>query len=154
MIHSILFVCAANICRSPMVMGLMTKQIARSSDEWRIESAGVWADVGYPAARNTLQVLENRGIDISKHRSRPVTFELISDFNLILVMERNQKEAMRAAFPQFADRIFILSEMIGQETDIVDPIGGPLVDFEDTAQEIETILSDGYPRIFELVKGI
>jgi protein-tyrosine-phosphatase len=154
MIHSILFVCAANICRSPMAMGLMTKQIARSSDEWRIESAGVWADVGYPAARNTLQVLENRGIDISNHRSRPVTLELIRDFNLILVMERNHKEAMRAAFPQFADRIFILSEMIGPETDIIDPIGGPLVDFEDTAQEIENMLSDGYPRILELVKGI
>lgn len=150
---SVLFVCTANICRSPLAMGLMTKQVSQSLDNWQIESAGVWASAGYPAARNTLQVLENRGIDISNHRSRPITPELISEFDLILVMERNQKEALQAAFPEFADRIYLLSEMIDQHTDIIDPIGGTLFDFEDTAQEIETILSEGILKILKLVKG-
>ena len=153
MTRSVLFVCTANICRSPMAMGLMQSKVSQSALDWRVESAGVWADEGYPAAMNTLRVLGSRGIDIRAHRSRPITPEMVLDFDLILVMERNHREALRAAFPGRAKHFFLLSEMVDRQDDIVDPIGGLIADFEDTAQEIEEILDQGFDRILSLTEG-
>ncbi len=68
-------------------------------------------------------------------------------YNLILTMERGQKEALQMAFPNQANKVYLLTEMVGGYWEIVDPIGGPLIDFEDTAREIEQILLVGYKRI-------
>jgi protein-tyrosine-phosphatase len=120
------------------------------SVDWRIESAGTWAPEGEPAAARTRQVLQAYGIDLSDHRSRPVSNALLASFNLILTMERGHKEALRAEFPALASRVYLLTEMVGQFFDIQDPIGGPLVDFEATAQEINMLLSRGFEKISRL----
>ena len=145
---SVLFVCSANICRSPMAVGLLQAKV--SDVDWRIESAGVWAQPGYKAARNTLKVLKQRGIDLSVHRSQPITKELVQEFDLILTMESGHKEALRAAFPQDASRIYMLSEMAGSRLDIIDPIGRTMADFEDTALEIDAFLDQGFAKIQSL----
>lgn len=131
-------------------MGLMLARVKSDPATWQIESAGIWAHPGSPPAQYTLEVLNNRGIDLSEYRSRPIKREMIQDFNLILTMERNHREALRSAFPQHSGKIFMLSEMLDRKSDVVDPIGGPLPDFEDTAREIETILDKGYERITRL----
>jgi protein-tyrosine-phosphatase len=152
--RSILFICTANICRSPMAMGLMRARVEREAGEWRVDSAGIWAHPGLPPAQFTREVLQARGIDLGDYVSRPLTREMIEEFNLILTMERNQREALRAAFPQHTGKIFVLSQMAGNKVnDIVDPVGGPLVDFEDTAREIEQILEKGHVRIRKLAAG-
>ena len=92
--HSVLFVCAANICRSPMAMGLFSAQVLPAASDWQIASAGIFAPPGYPAAQNTLAVLKQRGIDLSQHRSSQITREMVETYNLILTMERGQKEAI------------------------------------------------------------
>jgi len=149
--YSVLFVCTANICRSPMVEGLMHAKVQKAGDgdKWLVQSAGVWADSGYPAAVNTLNVLAARGIDLRSHRSQPITVELVDSFNLILVMERNHKEALRAAFPKYSNKIYMLSEMVDMESDVVDPIGGSTADFEETARELEEILEQGFLKIMQ-----
>jgi len=136
-----------------MAMGLLRAKVAGGTEEWRVESAGIWAQRGLPPASYTVEMLLKRGIDLSDYGSRAVTSEMIQDFYLILVMERNQREALRSAFPLHASKIFMLSEMIGKKLDIVDPIGGTLADFEDTAREIEQILEKGYVRIRKLAAG-
>ena len=151
--RSVLFVCTANICRSPMAMGLLQKAVSKELEEWRISSAGIWAENGYPPAQHTLAVLQDRGIDICDCRSRRVTEEMLKSNNLILTMERGQKEALKAAFPEHASRIFLLSEMSSNPHDIVDPIGHPLADYEHTAQEVEQIFSKGIKRIRKLAQG-
>lgn len=145
--RSVLFVCSANVCRSPMAEGLMKALVKAKGEVWRIESAGVWALNRSPAVENTLQVLRKRGIDLSRHISRQITFEMAEEFNLILTMESNHQEALRAAFPELADKVFMMTEMIGKKVDVADPIGFPVVVFEQTAREIELILNGGYARI-------
>lgn len=152
--YSVLFVCAANICRSPMAMGLLQAKVRSEEGKWRIESAGVWAGIGNPAAENTRLLVEQVGIDISDHRSRPVTRELLQEFNLILTMEIGQKESLRAAFPEQASKIYLLSEMVGIISDVADPIGGPLVDFQATAREIHQILTRGDVKIRALARDV
>ena len=130
-----------------MAMGLLRDMVSDDPTGWRIDSAGTWAIDGAPAAVNTQRVLQSRGIDISDHRSRLITEKILSEYNLVLTMERGHQEALKVEFPQFANRIYLLSELIDKKFDIEDPVAGPLVDYQDTAREIELILSDGFEKI-------
>ena len=145
--NSVLFICSANICRSPMAMGLLHSMVEDSSDQWKIESAGVWDMGGQQVAANTRLVLKERCIDLNDHTSRTVTGTILSEFSLVLVMEDIHKEVLKLAFPEYTDRIYMLSEMVGELFDIVDPIGESLADFEETALEMERILTEGFEKI-------
>jgi protein-tyrosine-phosphatase len=133
-----------------MAEALFRAKLDASQVDWRIESAGTWAPDGEPAAEKTLQVLRDRGVDLSRHRSRSVSRALLSQFNLILTMERGHKEALQAEFPELARRVYLLSEMVGRIHDIRDPVGGIPADFQDTANELERILSKGFEKISQL----
>jgi len=148
--NSILFVCTANIFRSPMAMGLLRSMVEDSSDQWKIESSGVWDMGDQPAAFNTQLVLQERGIDLNYHASRTVTGTMLSEFNLVLVMEDNHKEVLKLAFTEYTDRIYLFSEMVGEIYNIVDPIGRSLAIFEETALEMERILTEGFEKISKL----
>lgn len=143
---SILFICTANICRSPMAMGLLRKKV-EGLPGWKIESAGTWTIAGQPGAGFSQLVLRGRGIDIQSHRSRPVSRDLLAQFNLILTMESGHKEALMVEFPEFRDRIYLLSEMIGASYSIPDPMGGSIEGFEETAGEFERIFDQGFENI-------
>ena len=145
---SVLFVCTANICRSPMAMGLLRKKV-EGLPGWRIESAGTWTVIGQPAATGTKLVLERRGIDIQDHRSRPVSRDLLAHFNLILTMESGQKEALIVEFPEIAHKVHLVSEMIGAGYSIPDPMGGSSEDYEETAAEFERIIDQGIEKIIQ-----
>ncbi len=151
--NSVLFVCTANICRSPMAEGLL-KIITRDREEqWEIQSAGVWAYNDQPAAINTIKILEEYGIDLSDHRSKSITEDLLEDFYLILVMERNHKETLEIAFPDRLSKIFMLGELDGSMKDIQDPIGGSIEDFRSMAEQINTILVNQFEMIYKLSKS-
>ena len=146
---SILFVCTANICRSPMATGLFNKILEdkKPTGEWNVESAGTWGLDGEPAATGSVAVMNNKGIDISNHRARSVNEDIIQSFNLILTMESGQKEALRVEFSEFSDRIYLLSEMVNQKQDIDDPYGGVFSEYERAANEIEEYLLTGFDKI-------
>lgn len=145
--RSVLFVCTANICRSPLAEGLLKARTRDDPEPWRIESAGVWATPGQPAALYTRQVLQDRGAGVPGHLSRRVSRSLLSEFNLILVMEQSHKDTLWAAFPDLAGRIYTLRELVGSPGDIEDPIGEPIEAYEQTAQEIDAILAAGFERL-------
>lgn len=136
-----------------MAMALWQGMISQSGEEWRVESAGTWAAEGYPASSRTGQLLKDRGLDVSTHRSRQVTTEMLRSFNLILTMEQGHKEALQVEFPEIASRVYKLSEMSGEVHDIRDPMGGDRDDFEDTAKEIDRILTLGAEKIRSLAGG-
>lgn len=146
---AVLFVCTANICRSPMAVGILDKLLGEKNPEgdWRVESAGTWGLEGEPAAAGSLAVMKNNGIDISGHRARSVSKDLLQAFDLILTMESGQKESIRMEFPEVSDRIFLLSEMVNQKQDVDDPYGGVFSEYEHAADTIEEYLMGGFDTI-------
>lgn len=120
---------------------------------WQIESAGTWAAEGQPASMDAQQTMQKRGLDISNHRSRPVTHQLLDGFQLILTMEPGQKEGLQVEFPGCASKIYLLSEMNGESVTIRDPYGSSLQDYEATANEIDRRLINGMDRILLLANS-
>jgi protein-tyrosine phosphatase len=138
-----------------MACALFAQKLAREGmpGKWETASAGTWARNGYPAARESQELLAARGIDLSQHRSRIVTESLLKTASLVLVMEGGHKEALSFEFPAYKERIFLLSEMSGFYSDIQDPVGGTREDFLDTIREIDHWIEQGFPRIIELLTG-
>ena len=133
-----------------MAQGLLLAQLGEKHDGWRIESAGVAAMEGTPASQKTLQILSEKGIDLSFHKARQINRYLMEQFALILVMERRHKHILQTQYPDFAAKIYLLSEMIGKDHEIDDPGGGTYEDYQRTAFEIEGILSHGLVKIEQL----
>jgi protein-tyrosine-phosphatase len=151
--RSVLFVCTANICRSPMASEIFKHKVTKLDNpaDWRIESAGTWAAEGNPAVPNAQLTLASLyKIDLLNHSSRVVSRKLLSSFNLILTMEKGHKEALQVEFPELAGRVYLMSEMVEENKEIRDPIGGTPFDFRDTARELDRILTEGFDKIRQL----
>jgi len=121
-------------------------------DQYRAESAATWGMDGLPAAADGQQAMLARGLDISAHRSREVTLDIIQEADLILGMERGHVEALRFEFQFKEGKIHLLSEMAGPPYDIEDPYRRGLARFETTVQELEGILENGMDQILELAR--
>lgn len=149
-VPSVLFVCTANICRSPMAAALFRLILAENEGNpgsWRIESAGTWAQEGKPAAPEVIELLASRGLNVRAHRSRMVNEALLQGFRLVLTMEAGHKEALLVEFRSMRGRVFTLAEMCGESGSVADPIGGPPEGYAQTAEEIERLLRQGFDQI-------
>ena len=123
---SILFVCLANRYRSPLAAAFFCQCLEQASERgsWSVGSAGTWAQPGLPPDGRALQDARDRKLDIKSHRSRQVNAILLSQSNLVLVMEAGQKEALQIEFPKDREKIYLLSEVTdGISYDIPDPFG-------------------------------
>ncbi|MBP8002854.1 MAG: low molecular weight protein arginine phosphatase [Chloroflexi bacterium] len=147
----ILIVCTANICRSPVGEALLQEKLRSNGYEgWTVASAGTWAQDGRRAAEFSQLLMSERELDISGHRSRNITTEILADADLVLCMESGHAEALRAEFPAQASKIYLLTEMRGRKYSINDPYGGPLETYQQMVQELSEVIEAGFPRIVEL----
>jgi protein-tyrosine-phosphatase len=117
----VLVVCTANIARSPLAAALLARELG---DEVVVGSAGTRARPGYEAAPESLRLARERGLDLTDHRSRLVSPDLLTPAELILTMSERQRDAVTPQAPRLAGRVFTLREF-DRLTAVVDADAGP-----------------------------
>ncbi len=141
---NVLFVCAGNTCRSPMAEEI-ADDIGDRSSNFEFKSAGTFACEGDPASSEAVQVMEEIGLDIEKHRSTQFSKELAEWADLILAMEAKHIEEMEAMAPEEEAKMHtLLGYAQGvegypgeDEYDILDPYKEPLEDYRKTRDQIK-----------------
>lgn len=136
---NILFVCTGNTCRSPMAAYIMDKIAVENDLDVLIESAGVFAEEGQKASENAIKALSDMGIDLSDHRTQPLSEELLKKSDIVLTMTEGQKKLVE---PYATGKVYTLLEYAGSEGDISDPYGGDIDEYKETAQEIYDTIVD------------
>ena len=141
----LLFVCTGNTCRSPMAAGLARKILAEKehcrvgelpSRGVEVLSAGVSAGPGQPATPAAIEAAGKLGADISSHRSRPLTGELIRRADRVFCMTAHHARAVADLDPTSAGKIVLLGGPAG----VADPIGSGLDVYVQTARDLESAL--------------
>ena len=129
--RSILFVCDANTCRSPMAEAMLRKMLADfegKPGEIKVSSAAI-----APRARDgsdiTLDVkwlLKEEGIYVENFRSKDLKRhgELLEESDLVLTMSQEQKSRVLQLAEADGKGVYTLKEFIGEAGDIADPFNG------------------------------
>ena len=147
----LLFVCTANICRSPVAEGYFRHRAAALGlSDWEVSSAGTWAEHVRGASHFSVEVLSEMGVDIRDHRARMIDEAILAEVDLVLTMESGHAEALRAEFPAQAHKIHLLSAMAGPEYNISDPYGKARAEYEMMVRDVTHLIDDGWEQILAL----
>ncbi|WP_434739970.1 low molecular weight phosphatase family protein [Micromonospora sp. SH-82] len=108
MTDRILFVCHANLCRSPMAEFVATDLLAKLPVT--VASAGTHAVDGHPMHPYAAEVATGTGRDPETFRSRRVTADLLRDAALVLTATRGQRSTCVGLAPAALHRVFTLRQ--------------------------------------------
>lgn len=122
---------AEGICRN-----LLSAEEAKDVE---VSSAGVYALSGAPASPEAVEALAEWGIDLTGHKARFLTPEMVREADLVLTMTAHHKKAVQETAPEEKKKIFTITEYAGFGGDIPDPIGKPLFFYRQYAEEIRRL---------------
>ncbi len=132
--ESILVVCRANLCRSPMAE-VVLRACAPAMGVARVASAGVWAS-SRPEAMDARAraALERRKYSVpAKWKSRRVSRDDLADWDLILAADQEVLKALQALWPDAPPqrlRLFLDHVPGHQGQDVPDPYYSSAAGFE------------------------
>jgi glycine hydroxymethyltransferase len=131
-----------------MAEGLFERMIAERPD-LRVLSAGVSTYPGQPPSAHAVEVLEELGVDISQHRSRPISERVIDEADWIVAMTRSHLDSIIYLFPRAAEKVYLLREFEpgAASLDVADPIGMGLEAYR-AAREI---IRNGLPGLRQFI---
>jgi len=141
--RGVLFVCHANMCRSPLAQGVFQHLLAQRgvSERFEVDSAGTWAADGIPPHPLSVEAARRHGIDAALlgTASRSIVPDDLDRFELVVAMDRRNLadiERLRriSAFGPVLGgtaklsllRRFSNPKASGRDLDVPDPVrGGP-----------------------------
>lgn len=116
----ILCICHANICRSFMAQEFLKKLLPQSD----IFSRGLYADPSYLVPDKVVRVLAAHQIVFNTHTSTQLTVQDLAEADLIFCMEQAHEERLLDRYPQYSDKIWLLTDFaFSKPQDLQDPIG-------------------------------
>lgn len=123
----VLFVCTANVCRSPMAERLFSEAVNRSNKILNVDSfsAGLSAMDGSKPSQNSIDVCEEMGIDITDHRSTGLTRTTLQEASAVFCMTESHRALINMYFelPE-GYPIFLMCEFTeGESKELPDPFG-------------------------------
>lgn len=102
----IVFVCTANVCRSPWAEA----RAAQLLDGYRVSSAGIRAPIGRPMDETMAATLPD-GATIGHHAQR-LTPSLAAEAGLLLTMDSGHRGFITEEFPAAIRRTFTLGQFV------------------------------------------
>ena len=88
--------------------------------------------------------MAQQGLQLADHESQPLTSQLVRQADLIWVMTRAHRQAIVGQWPEASSRTMVLAR---DQSDIADPIGGPVEYYEKCAAQIKTELAERIERL-------
>lgn len=134
----ILTVCLANVCRSPLAEGLLQHELG---PEFQVTSAGIAARSGMTPDPRTTGYLADKGIALSGKTSSKLSADLVSQAELILVMEDKHIKQVCSAYPFARGKTMLLGHWRSGEN-VADPIRLSASDYLVVAEHIEEFCQD------------
>lgn len=145
MFNNILVLCTGNICRSPLVEAVLADAFKHNSDK-HIWSAGIGALTGKGAHRHSQEIAQQHNLDLSGHVAQQLNSVMLSNADVVLVMDDGHLSYMRAKYPQASGKTFLLGRW-AENAQVPDPIGKELPEFEKTWEIITPLCQDWIKRL-------
>lgn len=142
--NNILVVCIGNICRSPMAEVLLKRALPDCS----VKSAGLGALVGKAADPHSISLMAEQGIDLTGHVAQQISQSLVSEADVIFVMDTEQKRHIESQYRGVRGKVFRLAEAEG--VDIPDPYREGIDSFRNAYR----LIADGVQVWAEQIKQI
>ena len=136
-------VCIGNICRSPMAEYLLKNTLP----DLTVFSAGLDAVVGKTAEQTAMRLMKEKGVDMSAHCAQQLNSLLLSQADLVLVMEQAHINLIHNNYPSARGKVFLLGKWIDNKQ-IIDPYRRGDQAFQDSLQTIEASISGWQNKIW------
>ncbi len=107
MFSRLLVVCTGNICRSPVAAALLRARISQT-----VESAGLSALVGQGVEPTAAKLAQADGVDVSQHKARQISVQMIREADLILVMSESQRRAIGQLAPEATGKTLLFGRWL------------------------------------------
>ncbi|MCP4353995.1 MAG: hypothetical protein GY795_51775 [Desulfobacterales bacterium] len=121
---SVLFICKGNICRSPFAE-LYLKFLLRQK-HIEVESTGLIKKTMRKSPENAVEAARSFGVDLTEHRSKTLSQEVIDKFGILIVMDTDQFQKIKLLYPGAENKLFFLGQMqkgFPKQVEIFDPYG-------------------------------
>jgi protein-tyrosine phosphatase len=138
-----------------MAAGALRQALGTDSERVVVESAGTAAWEGQPATDPSIRVAASFGVDITGHRSRRVTPEMLRAADLVLVMEPVHRAAVLALGAE-TERSHLLSawpEPGEPKLVLSDPFGGSTEAYEECWRRIGRHVERVVPKLREALRA-
>lgn len=145
MFKDVLIVCHANICRSPMAEALLRANARIQEAGIHVHSAGLAAMDGNRADGVVSDMLARQGIDVSAHRSRRITVDMIRAAQLVLVMEQYQIKDVETVDPSSKGKVHLLGKW--DDVEITDPYRQSESVYRGSAELVERSVANWIKKI-------
>ena len=139
--RTVVLLCTGDTCRGPMAQGYMRHALnEKGIKHVDVKTAGVMTIPGLIPTPEASQVMNNAGIDISQHRSSPLTPELIHKADIILGMTPFHVQFALRESEEAKNKTYLLKEFAESDVknyQITDPMGMTLEVYKRVYREMK-----------------
>jgi protein-tyrosine phosphatase len=94
--------------------------LQHNKPELTVFSSGIGALVGKPADPSSIELMKQKGIDLSQHCAQQINSVLVSKSDLILTMEQKHINAIQSKFPESRGKVHLIGKWIDNQ-EVPDP---------------------------------